>query len=83
MTDLPPNVENRLDAIMSALVHCRGASCRSPYSQLHPDGNVRTFEQAMSAEYDVQYSGYRKFYFTECLKGYFPSQEVTHWTVVA
>eukprot|EP00198_Chlamydomonas_reinhardtii_P000542 XP_001689877.1 predicted protein [Chlamydomonas reinhardtii] len=39
----PVRAVNRLDAVLSALVHCSGASCRNPYSLLHPGGGVWDF----------------------------------------
>ncbi len=33
---VPQRVIDRLDAIMSALVHCKGPACRNPYAALHP-----------------------------------------------
>lgn len=34
---------------MSALVHCKGNTCRSPYALLHPGQNVMSFTQVGSA----------------------------------
>ncbi len=33
---------------MSALVHCKGNTCRSPYALLHPGQNVMSFTQVRS-----------------------------------
>lgn len=31
---------DRFDAILSSLIHCRGAACRNPYAALHPEQRV-------------------------------------------
>lgn len=41
----PQALINRLDAVMSVLVHCSGADCVHPHGVLHPKGNVLTFAQ--------------------------------------
>ncbi|KAG2487607.1 hypothetical protein HYH03_013746 [Edaphochlamys debaryana] len=42
-SDAPARILDRLDAVLSVLAHCSGASCRSPYSLLHPYGGVQDF----------------------------------------
>ena len=43
INDAAARVVDRLDAVLSALVHCSGVACRNPYSLLHPGGGVRKF----------------------------------------
>ena len=55
---------DRLDAVLSVLAYCRGATCRNPWKALHPEGGVSSFWQAMLRQYDAVYAGYTKFGFT-------------------
>lgn len=78
--DVPQRVMDRIDGIMSALAHCKGATCRNPYSILHPGGEVFTFSDAMDAQFDGMYSKLVKFQFVRCRALYATSNEPT-WTL--
>ncbi|KAG2485149.1 hypothetical protein HYH03_016135 [Edaphochlamys debaryana] len=77
--DVPPRVMDRIDGVLSALIHCRGASCRSPYGLLHPGANVVNFTQTMNSAYDTMYSRLFKFAYRRCKSVYQTSNEPT-WT---
>lgn len=79
VNDAPSRVLDRFDGIMSALTHCKGSQCRSPYGQLHPGFNVQDFNQAMDPKWDAMYSSLIKFAFKKCTWTYQPDQEPT-WT---
>ena len=79
MNDAPSRVLDRFDAIMSALAHCRGSQCHSPYGQLHPGFNVLDFNAAMDPKWDAMYASLLKFAFKKCTWTYQPEQEPT-WT---
>ncbi|KAG2488047.1 hypothetical protein HYH03_013352 [Edaphochlamys debaryana] len=71
----PAALINRLDAVMAALVHCKGSICANPYGVLHPAGDVVTFEQAMSPRYDALYAAIPPFHFETCYPLYVPANE--------
>ncbi|KAG2444327.1 hypothetical protein HXX76_001083 [Chlamydomonas incerta] len=75
----PARALNRLDAVLSALVHCSGASCRNPYSLLHPGGDVRSFAGTMDPRHDRMYDSLVKLSIKKCVNAYLPANEVT-WT---
>ncbi|KAG2444332.1 hypothetical protein HXX76_001088 [Chlamydomonas incerta] len=79
INDASAGVIDRLDAVLSALVHCRGVACRNPYSLLHPGGGVRKFSQTLAPQYDAFYSGLIKLRIKTCSKFYIPANELT-WT---
>ncbi|PNW88048.1 hypothetical protein CHLRE_01g012100v5 [Chlamydomonas reinhardtii] len=79
INDAAARVVDRLDAVLSALVHCSGVACRNPYSLLHPGGGVRKFSMLLAPEYDAFYSGLTKLRIKTCSKFYIPDNEVT-WT---
>ncbi|KAI7849320.1 alkaline-phosphatase-like protein [Circinella umbellata] len=59
---------DRLDAVLSVLQTCSGASCRDPWRVIHPDNeNIRTLSDALDKKYDVLYRRFRKITFKECL----------------
>ncbi|KAG2447062.1 hypothetical protein HYH02_007813 [Chlamydomonas schloesseri] len=75
----PAWIVARLDAVLSALVHCSGASCRNPYSLLHPGGGVRNFAETLAPRYDRMYASLTKLSIRLCVKAYIPANEIT-WT---
>ncbi|KAG2447066.1 hypothetical protein HYH02_007817 [Chlamydomonas schloesseri] len=79
ITTAPLRIMNRLDAVLSALVHCSGASCRNPYSLLHPGGGIWSFTGTLQPQYDQFYRGLSKFRILQCRSVYIPSNELT-WT---
>ncbi|KAG2482631.1 hypothetical protein HYH03_018439 [Edaphochlamys debaryana] len=77
LTLLPPRVVDRLDALLSALVHCRGPTCRNPYALLHPGGGVWNFSAALSPEHDPLYASLPKLRFVRCRSIYVRTNEQT------
>ncbi|PNW88050.1 hypothetical protein CHLRE_01g012126v5 [Chlamydomonas reinhardtii] len=82
ITTAPLRIANRLDAVLSALVHCSGASCRNPYSLLHPGGGVWNFSGTLPSQYDPMYRGLSKLRILRCRSSYDPANELT-WTQTA
>ncbi|KAG2498873.1 hypothetical protein HYH03_003065 [Edaphochlamys debaryana] len=73
----PSRLLDRLDAVLSTLVHCRGAECRNPYRLLHKDGAVWDFAGTMATKYDTFYRTLPKLQLTECNVIYLPRKELT------
>lgn len=72
----PKPLLDRLDALMTVVGYCKGREqCDNPYKTLHPDGAVRTFEEAMDRKYDSLYAGLRKFEFLRCSNAYNTNNE--------
>ena len=45
---------DRLDAILSVLQTCSGATCRDPWRVIHPDNkNIRTLSDALDQEVNI------------------------------
>lgn len=63
---------DRLDALLQVQGYCKGETCRSPWTLLHPAGDVTTLEDAMSSLFDPIYEGYRKYAWRRCSKYYDP-----------
>ncbi|GIL94933.1 hypothetical protein Vretimale_1038, partial [Volvox reticuliferus] len=77
LSSAPVALMDRLEAVLSVLVHCRGADCSLPYGVLHPAGEVVTFAQAMDPRYDALYASLPRFAFSTCYPGYVPANERT------
>ncbi|KXZ50457.1 hypothetical protein GPECTOR_16g631 [Gonium pectorale] len=73
--EVPQRVVDRLDAVLSALAHCKGNSCQSPYSILHPGLNVLNFTATMSTSYDTMYRRLVKFKYNKCRGSYVIANE--------
>lgn len=69
-------VVNRLDALLFVLKTCKQDACRRPWKQLQPTARVHSLEQALAAQYDAFYDGFKdKVTFSECALGYLASAE--------
>ncbi|RYP13467.1 hypothetical protein DL765_006880 [Monosporascus sp. GIB2] len=67
---------SRLDALLLTLKTCKGASCRRPWSTLHPIGDVLSLEQAMDPKFDEFYAeGQNKVSFSACVGGFITDYE--------
>ncbi|GLI61011.1 hypothetical protein VaNZ11_003273 [Volvox africanus] len=77
LSSAPAALLDRLNAVLSVLVHCRGADCSHPYAVLHPAGEVVTFAQTMEPRYDALYASLPRFAFATCYPGYVPANERT------
>ncbi|GAB1213020.1 hypothetical protein ATERTT37_002169 [Aspergillus terreus] len=60
----------RLDALMMVLKSCNEDSCRHPWHQLHPGGQVNSLADALDSSYDKFYANQPKVSFSECSVGY-------------
>ncbi|KAI9373875.1 alkaline-phosphatase-like protein [Aspergillus egyptiacus] len=60
----------RLDALMMVLKSCHEDSCRYPWAQLHPGGDVRSLADALDLKYDKFYATQLNVQFSECSLGY-------------
>ncbi|KAH8177764.1 sulfatase domain-containing protein [Sarocladium implicatum] len=69
------NMISRLDSLMMVMKSCKGLTCRQPWSVLHPDGRVRTLEEALDHEFDDFYEAQAKVSFSQCELGYIVSSE--------
>ncbi|KAH7386286.1 alkaline-phosphatase-like protein, partial [Cadophora sp. MPI-SDFR-AT-0126] len=68
-------VTARLDALMMVMKSCKSAQCTTPWSTLHPKGDVNTLTDALDPKYDAFYSRQPKVSFTSCEPGYIISAE--------
>ncbi|CAI7611209.1 unnamed protein product [Penicillium manginii] len=66
---------SRLDALMMVLKSCGGDSCRDPWGQLHPGGQVTTLSEALAPAFDTFYQNQPKVYFSACELGYLIASE--------
>ncbi|KAG2492462.1 hypothetical protein HYH03_009403 [Edaphochlamys debaryana] len=82
LTAAPSRVLDRLDAVLSALVHCRGTECRSPYGLLHPGGGVYNFTEALDPKHDSFYATLPKLRIRSCTVIYMYDNELT-WRQLA
>ncbi|KAI9002079.1 alkaline-phosphatase-like protein [Hyaloraphidium curvatum] len=57
---------DRLDALLQVLRGCAGKTCREPWLRYHPDGSVRSLDDAMDAKHDGIYRALPKVTFREC-----------------
>ncbi|GFR41740.1 hypothetical protein Agub_g2493 [Astrephomene gubernaculifera] len=80
ISEVPTRIMDRIDGLMSALVHCRGATCRHPYAILHPGYNVLNFTGTMDSRFDTVYRKLYKFKFNKCRSAYVIANEPT-WTL--
>ncbi|KAH8176395.1 sulfatase domain-containing protein [Sarocladium implicatum] len=74
---LPANkIVSRLDSLMLVLKSCKGETCRTPWRQLHPSGNVRSLKEALHPEFDDFYEKEQaRVKFDFCWNGYWPEAE--------
>ncbi|KAG2500456.1 hypothetical protein HYH03_002023 [Edaphochlamys debaryana] len=80
LSEVPQRLLDRLDGVLSALVHCSGAACRSPYALLHPEGGVLNFSMTLDPAYDNLYRSLPKLRILDCMGIYRISNELT-WTM--
>eukprot|EP00198_Chlamydomonas_reinhardtii_P008375 XP_001697712.1 predicted protein [Chlamydomonas reinhardtii] len=66
---------DRLDAVLTVMSYCSGATCRNPFIVIHPDGSVTNLEQAMDVKFDDLYGGFKKFSYKRCALYYHPQNE--------
>jgi hypothetical protein len=65
-----PQIFQRTNALMMVLKSCSGDSCRNPWAQLHPNGDVHSLADALDKSYDTFYANQPKVSFSECSLGY-------------
>ncbi|MCJ1380109.1 hypothetical protein MMC17_003212 [Xylographa soralifera] len=64
-------IASRLDALLLVLKSCKGITCIRPWDVLHPLGNVRNLEDALTSDYDRFYENeQKKVEFSRCEPGY-------------
>ena len=69
-------IVSRLDSLMLVLKSCKGDTCRAPWRQLHPSGNVQSLKEALNPAYDVFYEKEQtRVEFDFCWNGYWPEAE--------
>lgn len=67
---------SRLDSLMFVLKSCQGETCRAPWRQLHPAGNVQSLKEALDPLFDDFYEKEQKRVdFNFCWNGYWPDAE--------
>lgn len=62
-------VADRLDSLVMVTKTCKGSSCTHPWKTLHPDGSVKSLEDALDKRYDEFYRNQIRVSFTGCKKG--------------
>ncbi|KAJ3384738.1 hypothetical protein HDU84_002677 [Entophlyctis sp. JEL0112] len=67
---------NRLDALLLILKDCIGVQCLNPWNSLHPKGNVKNLGQALDAEHDEFYQTTGRLHIKQCLRGFYPENEI-------
>ncbi|KAI0436199.1 alkaline-phosphatase-like protein [Xylaria telfairii] len=73
-------VASRLDALLFVLKSCRGATCRDPWTQLHPAGDVNTLADALDVRFDDFYDGEQiRVKYDFCANGYIVDAEGPMW----
>jgi len=66
----------RLDALLMVTKSCKGATCVSPWSVLHPDGDVRSLTDALHERFDGFYAFVgERVKFDRCELGYIKESE--------
>ncbi|THC89553.1 hypothetical protein EYZ11_010997 [Aspergillus tanneri] len=70
-----PTVIHRLDALLLVLKSCKGETCIKPWDVLHPDGSVRSLQDALDPRFDAFYVAQPKLSFETCLDGYILGNE--------
>ncbi|KAI0514418.1 alkaline-phosphatase-like protein [Xylaria bambusicola] len=73
------SVVSRLDALLFVLKSCKGDTCREPWKQLHPAGNVETLADALRTGYDEFYAEQTGVNFEYCAAGYIIDAEGPMW----
>ncbi|KAK5630809.1 hypothetical protein RRF57_006524 [Xylaria bambusicola] len=73
------DVVSRLDALLFVLKSCKGRTCREPWKQLHPAGNVETLADALRSRYDEFYAEQASVSFEYCAAGYIVNAEGPMW----
>lgn len=57
---------DRLDALLNVLRACQGKECREPWKRYHPDGSVKSIDDALDPKYDAKYASIPKITFRAC-----------------
>ncbi|KAK7414585.1 hypothetical protein QQZ08_012526 [Neonectria magnoliae] len=68
-------VIDRLDSLMLVLKSCRGKTCVEPWKILHPQGDVKSLQDALQPRFDEFYEQQVKVYFDRCEDGYIVDAE--------
>jgi hypothetical protein len=70
----------RLDALLFVLKSCKGKTCRRPWHELHPDGDVLTLEDALAPAFDKFYEvEQRRVEYNYCDNGYLVDAKGPMW----
>ncbi|PLN85287.1 Arylsulphatase [Aspergillus taichungensis] len=69
---------HRLNTLTMVLKSCNGDSCRHPWQQLHPGGQVKSLSAALDARFDKFYAAQPKVTFADCALGYIWEKEGPH-----
>ncbi|TRX95422.1 hypothetical protein FHL15_003753 [Xylaria flabelliformis] len=73
-------VASRLDALLFVLKSCQGLTCREPWRQLHPIGDVNTLADALDARFDDFYEAEQtRVRYEFCANGYIIDAEGPMW----
>ncbi|RWA07748.1 hypothetical protein EKO27_g7357 [Xylaria grammica] len=73
-------VVSRLDALLFVLKSCKGLSCRQPWKQLHPAGEVNSLADALNSGFDDFYEMQNtRVRFEFCANGYLVDAEGPMW----
>ncbi|KAI0914044.1 alkaline-phosphatase-like protein [Ustulina deusta] len=72
-------VVSRMDALLFVLKSCKGLSCRQPWKQLHPAGDVNSLADALDSRFDDFYAEQTRVGFEFCANGYLVNAEGPMW----
>ncbi len=72
-----PEIElfSRLDALLMVTKSCKTESCRDPWSELFPGGQVNNIQDAMDSSYDAFFSSQPRISFSTCTGGHVIADE--------
>ncbi len=65
----------RLDSLLFVLKSCKAETCSKPWEALHPQGNVRSLQDALSIKFDGFYAQQTRVEYDHCELGYIPEAE--------
>ncbi|KAK4499656.1 hypothetical protein PRZ48_010174 [Zasmidium cellare] len=68
-------IHDRIDSLLLVLKSCKGKSCHSPWSVLHPDDAAGSLKDALRPKFDAFYKEQPKVSFSSCQLGYLKSEE--------
>ena len=72
-------VATRLDALLLNLKTCQGSICRRLWYNLFPEGEVKSWSDALQPYWDTYFDALPRVHFDNCRNGFFPVEELPAW----